>query len=93
MLASVLNSDRAIEVNVKIVKLFNSMRATVHMNQQLLLKLEKIDNHIQKHGASLKEHEEEIAALFSLMDQLHADGELPKVPMEPIGFRTAHSGK
>lgn len=41
MLASVLNSERAIEVNVHIVKLFNAMREVLHTNQDLLLKLEK----------------------------------------------------
>jgi phage regulator Rha-like protein len=46
MLASVLNSDRAIEVNVRIVKLFNSMREVLRTSQELLLKLEKIDRPI-----------------------------------------------
>ena len=52
MLASVLNSDRAIEVNIRIVKLFNAMRGVFRTNQSLLLKLENIDKHLQAQGCS-----------------------------------------
>jgi hypothetical protein len=88
MLASILNSDRAIEVNVRIVKLFNAMREVVRTNQQLLLKLERIDRHLLQHGHSLKQHEEEIGALFELIDELRKQKELPEEPREPIGFKT-----
>lgn len=64
MLASVLNSERAIEVNVRIVKLFNAMREVLQTNQHLLLKLEKIEKSLQAQGYSLRQHDEEIAALF-----------------------------
>lgn len=87
MLASVLNSDRAIEVNVRIVKLFNAMRAMVHTSQQLLLRLEKIDNYLLQHGQSLQQHDEEIGTLFGLIDELSKDRELPQEPREPIGFK------
>ena len=69
MLASVLNSDRAIEVNVRIVKLFNGMPAILHTNQQLLLKLEKIDKHLLQHGHTLQQHDEAIGTLFELLDE------------------------
>ena len=58
MLASVLNSERAIEVNVRIVKLFNAMREVLRTNQELLLKLEKIDKNMQAQGYPLKQHDE-----------------------------------
>src|SRR5262249_39393780 len=37
MLASVLNSDRAIEVNIRIVRIFIRMRETLMTNQAVLL--------------------------------------------------------
>lgn len=40
MLASVLNSDRAIKVNVQIVRIFIQMRELLMTNQEILLKLE-----------------------------------------------------
>jgi len=88
MLASILNSDRAIEVNVRIVKLFNAMREVMRTNQQLLLKLEKIDKHLLQHGHILKEHNGEIEALFELIDELRQEKGLPQEPRQPIGFKT-----
>ncbi|MGN7785354.1 hypothetical protein ACTJIJ_12540 [Niabella sp. 22666] len=92
MLASVLNSDRAIAVNVRIVKLFNAMREVLRTNQSLLLKLENIDKHLQAQGRSLSQHDEEIAALFELIDQLRRENETPS-PRNPIGFKTQSGQK
>ncbi|GAB3430455.1 ORF6N domain-containing protein [Niabella aquatica] len=92
MLASVLNSERAIEVNVRIVKLFNAMREVLHTNRDLLLKLEKIDKSLQAQSYSLKQHDEEIAALFELISQLRKEHETPR-PRNPIGFKTTAAAK
>jgi len=43
MLASVLNSDRAIKVNIQIVKIYSLMREMLMTNQEILLKLEKLE--------------------------------------------------
>jgi hypothetical protein len=43
MLASVLNSDRAIKVNIQIVKIFCLMREMLMTNQEILLKLEQLE--------------------------------------------------
>ncbi len=86
MLASVLNSERAIEVNVRIVKLFNAMREVLRTNQTLLLKLEKIDKHLQGQGHTLRQHNEEIGVLFELIDELRKENEQPPV-RNPIGFK------
>ena len=43
MLASVLNSDRAIEVNIQIVRIFTRMREMLMTNQEILLKLEQLE--------------------------------------------------
>lgn len=40
MLASVLNSDRAIEVNIQIVRIFTQIREALLTNKDILLKLE-----------------------------------------------------
>ena len=86
MLASVLNSERAIEVNVRIVKLFNAMREVLRTNNELILKLEKIDKQLLTHNHTLKQHNEEIGALFELIDQLRKESQKPAV-RNPIGFK------
>ncbi len=43
MLASVLNSDRAIEVNIQIVRIFTQIREMLLTNKDILLKLEQLE--------------------------------------------------
>ena len=43
MLASVLNSERAIEVNVQIVRIFIRMREMLLTRKDILMKLEKLE--------------------------------------------------
>jgi len=42
MLASVLNSERAITVNIQIVRIFNKMREMMLLHKDLLLEMQKI---------------------------------------------------
>jgi phage regulator Rha-like protein len=54
MLASVLNSDRAIEVNVQIVRIFTQMREMLMTNQEILLKLEQLENQTFRNTDDIK---------------------------------------
>ncbi|ANH82544.1 hypothetical protein A8C56_17580 [Niabella ginsenosidivorans] len=92
MLASLPNSERTIEVDARIVKLFNAMREVLHTNQELLLTPKKIDKNLQAQGFSLKQYDEEIAALFELISQLRKENEIPR-PHQPVGFKTKITGK
>jgi phage regulator Rha-like protein len=77
MLASVLTSERAIEVNIQIVRVFTKMREMLIANKDILLQLEKIDKILNK-------HDEAIALIFKCLKQLLN-------PVQPvrrkIGFR------
>lgn len=77
MLASVLNSERAIEVNVQIVRIFTRMREVLLSYKNILLKLEKME----KRGAK---HEEQIKVIFQYLNELLIH---PTEPMRKIGFR------
>jgi len=44
MLAGVLNSDRAIEVNIQIVRIFTKLREMLLTNKDILFKLEQLEN-------------------------------------------------
>ena len=46
MLSSVLNSDRAIEVNIRIIRIFTKLREILLTHKDILLKLEKIENEL-----------------------------------------------
>jgi len=54
MLASVLNSDRAIEVNIQIVRIFIRMREMSMTNQEILLKLEQLERQTLQNTADIQ---------------------------------------
>ena len=63
MLASVLNSERAIQVNIQIVRVFIRMREILSSHKDLLLKLEKIAH-------KLAEHDDQILVIFEYLKKL-----------------------
>ncbi|WP_354003292.1 ORF6N domain-containing protein [Mucilaginibacter aquariorum] len=46
MLSSVLNSDRAIEVNIQVMRIFTKIRQMLFNNTELRLEIEKINSKI-----------------------------------------------
>ncbi len=74
MLSSVLNSDRAIQVNIQIIRTFTRLREILSQNKALANKIEKMERKYDKH----------ISHIFKLIKKLTAEEERPK---EPIGFR------
>jgi len=68
MLSCILNSDRAVEVNVKIIRIFVRLRETLMSHKDLLLKMEKIEKKIEG-------HDHEIVTLFEYMKKLMVDKE------------------
>jgi len=62
MLASVLNSERAIHVNVQIVRIYNRMRELILTNKDIIHELEKMK-------IQLSDHEEKIISVFEYLNQ------------------------
>ena len=63
MLASVLNSERVIQVNIQIVRVFTRMREIMTAQKELLFKLEKIAH-------KLAEHDDQILVIFEYLKKL-----------------------
>ena len=76
MLSSVLNSDRAIEVNIEIMRAFVQLRKISSSQKQLSLKLQEIE-------ARLKEHDENLDEIFEAILYLINP---PEKPQKQIGF-------
>jgi hypothetical protein len=76
MLSSVLNSERAVKVNIAIMRAFVKLRQTLETNRELARKFEELERRVGK-------HDEEIAAIFDAIRQLMAP---PKQPRREIGF-------
>jgi hypothetical protein len=48
MLSSVLNSERAIKVNIQIIRIFTRMREMLLTHKDILLKLEQLESKVKK---------------------------------------------
>jgi hypothetical protein len=81
MLSSVLNSERAIEVNIRIIRIFTKLREMLLTQKDILLKLEQMEKKITG-------HDEDIQMIFSALKQLLNP---PAEPRRKIGFKTGSS--
>ena len=77
MLSSVLNSETAIRVNIRIIRVFTKMREMLLAHKDILLQLEKIEQKLIK-------HDEEILLIFQYLKQLLNP---PQAARRKIGFR------
>ncbi len=82
MLSSVLRSDRAVRVNILIMRAFVRLRQVIAANSNLASKLDALES-------KSKEHDLQIAAVFQAIRKLM----FPPAPLrrEPIGFRSTRS--
>jgi len=78
MLACILNSEKAIQANIQIVRVFTAIRELALLNKDLLLKIEQIE---QKLGM----HDKEISVIFSTLKKMLELKPPPK--RNRIGFR------
>lgn len=79
MLSSVLNSDRAIEVNIAIMRAFVRLREILSTHKDLAAKLEKMDR-------KLGEHDHHFQVIFEAIRQLTAGPPAPPAKKGRIGF-------
>jgi hypothetical protein len=76
MLASVLNSDRAVRVNILIVRAFVWLRGLLATNRELAAKMAELERRLEG-------HDEAIRNLFEAIQAMLAD---PPGPKRLIGF-------
>lgn len=92
MLANVLKSNKAVEVSIRIIDIFVQLRQAVLTNQDILLKLEKLDKELISIGHDIRMHDGEIETIFDLIKELMEEKLRPR-PRNPIGFKTQSSKK
>ncbi len=77
MLSSVLNTKLAIEVNIRIIRIFTKLRESILTNKDILLKLEQVER-------KMMSHDEELELIFKYLKELLNPEQKPIVP---IGFK------
>jgi hypothetical protein len=70
MLSSVLNSETAIEVNIRIIRVFTRMREILLTNRDMLMKLEHMERNMLKQDNKLNKHEKEMQIIFNALKKL-----------------------
>ena len=80
MLSSVLGSERAISVNIEIMRAFVKLRELLTSNKELARQFGELEARLQK---KLTEHDEAIAAILSAIRQLMNP---PQLKRRGIGF-------
>jgi len=53
MLSSVLNSKRAIAVNIRIMRVYNKLKEMLLNHSELLVRMEKLERHMGKHDMQI----------------------------------------
>ncbi len=84
MLSSVLNSEKAIQVNIAIMRAFVQMREMIVNNEELARRIEELEKNT---SAKLKKHDDQIRAIFEAIKKL-IQATIPKTtePTRQIGF-------
>ncbi|OGW85830.1 MAG: hypothetical protein A2987_04840 [Omnitrophica bacterium RIFCSPLOWO2_01_FULL_45_10] len=85
MLSSVLNSERAIEVNIAIMRAFVRLREILLTHKDLAVKVEALELKYKNHDMRLSEYDKHITAIFEAIKKLMAPP--TEKPRRMIGFR------
>jgi hypothetical protein len=80
MLSCVLNSQRAIDTNIRIIRVFTKMREMVMAHKDILLKLEQFEKQVVKNS-------DDIQLIFETLKQLLT---CPQEPRRRIGFKRSN---
>jgi hypothetical protein len=84
MLSSVLNSEKAIQVNIAIMRTFVQMRKLLVTNEELARRIDELEKNT---NTRLKKHDDQIRAIFEAIKKL-IKATIPKTtePTRQIGF-------
>jgi hypothetical protein len=77
MLANILNSDRAIQVSIRIVEIYIKMREYILTNKDLLLKMEQLEKRVGH-------QDEKIVLVFNVLKRFI---EVQEKPRKRVGFK------
>jgi hypothetical protein len=80
MAATILNSPRAVQMSVYVVRAFVKLRELLSSNRELARRFVQLETRLDK---KLTEHDQQIAAILSAIRQLMHP---PGLKRRPIGF-------
>jgi len=87
MLSGVLRSDRAIAVNIEIMRAFVELRRVASSYSALAKQLDQLEGEMNER---LSDHDEQLRQIFDALQQLISS---PPQPKRPVGFRIREGNK
>ena len=84
MLSSVLNSDRAIEVNIQIMRVFTQLREIMISHKDLARKIEDLE---LKFESNFQDHDKKFILVFKAIKDLLLEKEGKSRRKGPLGFQ------
>jgi hypothetical protein len=78
MLSSVLNSQRAVQMSIRVVRVFIQLRETLAANKDLAARIERLEARQKQHGS----------VLAVIVDEIKTLKQEPARPKRRIGFAT-----
>ncbi|GAB3422945.1 ORF6N domain-containing protein [Niabella aquatica] len=85
MLSSVLNSDTAIEVNIRIIRVFTKLREYTLTHKEILIQLAKLEKEVIGHSRDIEN-------IFTVLKELIEKQSTP-TPRNKIGFKNYDKGE
>jgi phage regulator Rha-like protein len=82
MLSGLLRSDRAIDINIQIMRAFVRLRHLLSAHKELADRLAKLEQAMRDRDQTVQQ---QFQRVFALLDQLFSP---PQPPRQPIGFHT-----
>lgn len=80
MLSGILNSKTAIEVNIRIIRVFTRLREYAMTHKEILLQLAKLEKEV-------KGNSKDIENIFMVLKELVEKQSKPAAPRQKIGFK------
>jgi len=76
-LSTILNSERAVLVNIQIIRLFSKMRKMLLTHKDILLKLDQLEKQVSQNN-------EDVQLIFETLKQLLSS---PQEERKPVGYK------
>lgn len=86
MFSSVLNSDVAIEVKIRIIRVFTKMREFALNYKEILMQLARLEKEVRRNNITTERNCKDIENIFTVLKELIEKNAKP-APRNKIGFR------
>lgn len=86
MLSSVLNSETAIEVNIRIIRVFTKMREFALTHKEILMQLARLEKEVSSNNRNTEKNSQDIENIFMVLKELIEKHSTPPA-RNKIGFK------